>query len=122
MTNTVTEQSVLSGVLSAAADRVRACSDANLALRAGLNALEDGRHKLRQRLTGLREDESVNREGLRDALAIVGHLIVTIQGQVPISDGQMSEAKMMHAGLSKRIQELEEVAEELEPLSKAKAS
>lgn len=80
-------------VQALAHDRLRACSDANLALRAGLNALEDARQKVRERLTTLREDEGDNRPGLREGLAIVGNLILMTQHQVPISDGQLMEAR-----------------------------
>ena len=90
----------LQGIIAASAERVRACSDANLALRAGLNALEDARQKVRQRLTGLKDEEAVHREGLRDALAIVGHLITVTQGQVPIAEGQLMEARYTYTSLS----------------------
>ncbi len=90
----------LQGIIAASADRVRACSDAALALRAGLNALEDARQKVRQRLTQLADDEAGNREGLRDALAIIGHLITVTQTQVPISEGQLMEARYTYGSLS----------------------
>lgn len=87
------------GILAAAADRVRACAEANLALRAGLNALEDARIKLRERLTSLPTDEGDKREGLRESLIVVGHLISLTQSQVPVSEGQLMEARYTHGSL-----------------------
>lgn len=89
-------------------DRVRACSDALLALRAGHSALDDVRAKLQNRLANLKENESEKRPGLRDAMSITGNLMVAVQGQLPVCEGQATEARLTHASVAAHIKRLVE--------------
>lgn len=97
---TVQQSPAFTDVLAGAAQRAQACNEANLALKAGLGALEDARQKVRQRLTSVSDGEAHLREGLREALVVIGHLVTMTQGQVPVSDGQLMEARYTYSTLA----------------------
>ncbi len=106
-------------VLAAAAQRAQACNEANLALRAGLGALEDARQKVRQRLTSVGDGEAGLRDGLREALVVIGHLVTMTQGQVPVSDGQLMEARFSYSNLARLAEHSEDIVDgNEEPLKK----
>lgn len=96
----VQQSPAFTDVLASAAQRAQACNEANLALKAGLGALEDARQKVRQRLTSVTDGEANLREGLREALVVIGHLVTMTQGQVPVSDGQLMEARYTYSSLA----------------------
>ncbi len=108
-------------VLASAAQRAQACSEANLALKAGLGALEDARQKVRERLTGIKEDEASLRDGLREALVVIGHLVSLTQSQVPVSDGQVMEARYTYSSLARLGEGADSAALGEESLRKASA-